>query len=356
VRDLRIAGTREIINAPPTHHDMPKYWMVTDRAFTKGVPTGDVGPLSYWVSDNEALDQIANWTSVGAAGFQKQLVAAADAFPDVTQAENDKQKHVCFLIHGYNNGFDSAANLYHGLCQSLFAGPESLGLCISLDWPSLGSILGYEPDRGHAQECAGDVASVFNALHQWLLKKQRQTADDAANACKAKISIIAHSMGNYVTQKALSAVWKRNNQPLSVSLINQLIMVAADVDNDLFDASGEDANDGVAVANLSYRVTAMYSGRDNVLGASAGLKHFGTRRLGRSGLANRPPIEADGTKWDNIWDVDCSSFFGKDVGGMSIHGAYFITQGTLDLMRGVLQGTDRTVLDTLGLTAGKAWP
>ena len=51
-------------------------------------------------------------------------------------------------------------------------------------------------------------------------------------------------------------------------------MVAADVDNDLF-RSGENVQhgDGEGLANLSYRITALYTGRDNVLGASAGLKH-----------------------------------------------------------------------------------
>jgi esterase/lipase superfamily enzyme len=335
---------------------MPQYWMITDRAFKGGAPTGDVGKMSYWTSDAPTLDQISQWTAVTAAGFQTQLVAAADAFPLLPQQQNAQQKHVCFLVHGYNDGFASAARLYQTLCQRLFSGPDGLGICISLDWPSLGSILGYLPDRDHARECAADVAEVFDAVHQWLLKKQRQTAIDPKNACKGKVSIIAHSMGNYVAQKALAAVWKRNNQPLSVSLINQLVMVAADVDNDMFDAKSEDATDGEAVANLSYRVTSLYSGRDDVLGVSAGLKHFGTRRLGRSGLATRPPIEGDGTRRDNVWDVECSSFFPASVAGMDIHGAYFATDGTIQLIRAILRGTDRGVLDRLGLTKGTAWP
>ena len=76
--------------------------------------------------------------------------------------------------------------------------------------------------------------------------------------CRAKISIIAHSMGNYLLQKAMHQVWTRKNQPLLVSLVNQLIMVAADVDNDLF-SGGEtvDRTDGDGIANLTYRVTAL---------------------------------------------------------------------------------------------------
>ncbi len=274
---------------------MPQYWMITDRVVKASKPSSAVGKMTFWTSDNSSLDDLANWTAETAASFKSKLVATADAFPDASQVENSDQKHVCFFVHGYNVGFEDGAQRYKKICDTLFSGKNSLGVCISMDWPSLGSLLGYLPDRDHARECAADVADIFDTVNQWLLLKQRQTDVDPSKACKAKVSIIAHSMGNYVTQKALSSVWKRNNQPLSVSLINQLVMVAADVDNDLFDAKGEDATDGEAVANLSYRISSLYSGRDDVLGTSAGLKHFGTRRLGRSGLATEPPLEADGT-------------------------------------------------------------
>jgi hypothetical protein len=41
---------------------------------------------------------------------------------------------------------------------------------------------------------------------------------------------------------------------------------------------------------------------------------------------------------------------------MDIHGAYFVTAGTLNLMRQILRGIDRDVLDKLGITKGAAWP
>jgi hypothetical protein len=53
---------------------------------------------------------------------------------------------------------------------------------------------------------------------------------------------------------------------------------------------------------------------------------------------------------------DCSSFFPPEVDGAAIHGAYFVNDGTLKLIRHVLRGLDRGVLDTLGYTKGTAWP
>ena len=128
-----------------------------------------------------------------------------------------------------------------------------------------------------------------------------------------------------------------------MSLINQLLMVGADVDNDLF-CSGEAINkgDGDAIANLSYRVSALYTGRDPVLGLSAGLKHFGKRRLGRSGFDKKYDVP------DNVWDVDCSSLFPSNHAGAGVHSIYFKERKILSLMRELLRGVDRRVLQTRG--------
>jgi esterase/lipase superfamily enzyme len=338
---------------------MPQYWMISDRN-NGGTGTGrNVAGLAYFVSDKGPLNNIGNWQRVSPTQFRTLLAAAADAFPALPQGQNENQSHVTILVHGFNVSFDHSTTFYENLCGKLFDGPESLGLCILYDWPSLGTVVGYEPDRAHARECADDLTDILSELFDWLIKKQQAAIDsdgDPEKACKAKLSLIAHSMGNYVVQKAMHNAWTRKNQPLLVSLINQLLMVAADVDNDLFDVGAPDNDDGSAIANLTYRVTALFSGRDSVLGASAGLKHFGTRRLGRSGLANRPPLISEPPKTDNVWDVDCSSFFSPKVSGQDIHGAYFVTDGTLALMTQILRGVDRRVLEAKGAIKGNAWP
>jgi esterase/lipase superfamily enzyme len=334
---------------------MPKYWLISDRN-NGGVGGGmNNAGLTYWVSDGGDLTNIANWKKVSPANFQSLLADAADQFPD--NVPNEQQSHVTILVHGFNVNFQHSTGFYQKISDSLFTGANSLsGLCVLYDWPSLGSLLGYEPDRAHARACAADLADVLCVLFDYMVKKQSAAIKNPANACKAKVSMIAHSMGNYVLQKAMASAWTRKNQPLLASLLNQLVMVAADVDNDLFDAGAPDNNDGAAIANLTYRITALYSGKDSVLGMSAGLKHFGTRRLGRAGLANRPPLVTQLPATDNVWDVDCSSFFAPDLSGEAIHGAYFDTSGVIELMRKILRGIDHTVLQTTGATVGTADP
>jgi esterase/lipase superfamily enzyme len=146
-----------------------------------------------------------------------------------------------------------------------------MGLCILYAWPSLGTVAGYLPDRVTARQCADDLTDILSNLFDWLIKKQKDAVTAAAavlvgktpsvTPCKAKVSVIAHSMGNYVLQKAMAAAWTRENQPLLVSLVNRLLMIAADVDNDLFDVGAPDNDDGSAIVNLTYWITALYSGR-----------------------------------------------------------------------------------------------
>jgi esterase/lipase superfamily enzyme len=331
------------------------YWMISDRSLPASGPQSpasfgdDRGDLTFWTSDTGPASDPTKWTSVTSAVFQKRLIAAAGNFPtiDPKVQSNLDQGHVCFFIHGYNNKWSDEAARYQTICDNLFSGPTSLGECVMFDWPSLGNVLGYIPDRENARDCANDLADVLSALYEYMRAQQMATAADPSNVCKAKISMIAHSMGNYLLEKAMSVVWTRKNQPLLMSLINQLLMVAADVDNDLF-KSGETVqqSDGDAIANLTYRVTALYSGKDPVLGMSAGLKHFGKRRLGRSGLDLDYPVP------DNVWDIDCSRFFTSQTVQnypQGVHSAYFEVADTIKLMREVLRGLDRTVLVEEGL-------
>jgi hypothetical protein len=152
------------------------------------------------------------------------LIQTADQFPNPFGLAPEKQRHICLFIHGYNVAWSSAMATYGNVAAHLFDGADSLGELISFDWPSKGALLGYLPDRAEARRTGDDLTEVLSELYDWMSYKQQQTAISTANACKAKTSIIAHSMGNYALEYAMNAVWTRKNRPLLVSLLQEVLM------------------------------------------------------------------------------------------------------------------------------------
>ena len=316
------------------------YWMITDRGVEGDRLGGDHEALSYWCSESERVDRLSSWRKLSEKEFLRRLFEELDRFPAHPRPEdNELQKHLTLFVHGYNNDWEDAARRYRGICKDLFAPGTGLGICVLFTWPSDGMVTNYLPDRADARKAAPDLADVLSNAFDWLQRRQQAGNLDPTKACRAKTSVIAHSMGNYVLQHAMHQVWTRKSRPLLVSLVNQLVMVAADVDNDLF-AAGEsiEQSEGEGIANLTYRITVLYSGLDSVLGLSAGLKHFGKRRMGRSGLDLEAP------RPDNVWQVDCSSLFSKRAA--SHHSAYFESPKTLALIRRALEGSDRGVIES----------
>lgn len=321
-------------------------WLITNRNQDDADGFGlNFAPLTFWTLDPAQgapnIELRSSWTQRTSDEFRTALVAVARTFPNPLNTPTENQKHLTLFIHGYNNNWTEAVHRYNDIATQLFDGPNSLGELISFDWPSKGSLLGYLPDREEARKTGDDLTSVLSTLYDWMSAQQIAATVNVENACRARTSIIAHSMGNYALEYAMNAVWTRKNRPLLVSLMQEVLMIAADVDNDLFrDGENVSHGDGEGLANLSYRITALYTGRDNVLGASAGLKHFGKRRLGRAGLDRTYPVP------DNVWDIDCSTILDPNVNGIAIHGEYFNPNDAriYRLIRGILEGNDRSIL------------
>jgi len=320
---------------------MQPYMMISNRNRDGDGLGTDLAALTFYTADASAdpksLHTLPAWTKVTRAAFITQLKDIADTFPLVPDAQNEKQSHVCLFVHGFNTSWKDAVDDYLDVKNSLIE-PANLGLTVLYSWPSKGSVAGYLPDREDARESAPDLAQLFVDLSDYLVKKQRiaATTNDPEKLCKAKVSVIAHSMGAYVIQNALVAASKRLNNPQLVSLINQLVLIAADIDNDLFQLDKPSDGDGSLMANLCYRIAALYTGLDSVLGMSAGLKHFGTRRLGRSGLSDRTKV------FDNVFDFDITAYINHS--DASIHSAVFDSIPAIDIVENILRGVDRNYI------------
>ena len=310
--------------------------MMTNRSNSGGGLGDDIAAMRYLELTGQDPNVLASWSSLTKAAFVKRLQGIADGFHRVPEDKNEDQQHLSVFVHGYNVSWTDACQRFIQVKDDLFE-KTGLGCLILFSWPSMGSVAGYLPDREEARQCANAFAAELVSLHTIISKAQATAAanQDPNLLCKAKVSILAHSMGNYVTQKALAMAAKQLNSPQLVTLITQVAMVAADVDNDLFQKDKALDSDGSLMANLCYRIGALYTGLDQVLGASAGLKHFGTRRLGRSGLADRSNV------WDNVFDQDVSAYLDLSK---PIHSAVFDSPKAMKLLEAVLRGVDRSHL------------
>jgi esterase/lipase superfamily enzyme len=302
-----------------------------------------LAPMRFFVSDQPAgeLDQKASWIERDLKQFTNLLQKEVLTFPRKREEDNEEQKHLSLFVHGYNSSWVASVKRYASIQSQLYEGDQSLGVLVLYTWPSDGNVAGYLPDRADAKACAPELADILVQLHDQIIKMQRvaaaSTPSDIGRMCRAKISVIAHSMGAFVMQNALADASKRLNNPQLVTLIHQLALVAADVDNDIFDKSQPLDSDGILMTNLCYRIASLYSGLDSVLGASAGLKHFGKRRLGRSGLSEPANVP------DNVFERNVTPLI-QDTPG-SPHSAVFESPAAMDLLRQILIGVDRRLLN-----------
>ena len=316
----------------------PPLYMITNRNVADDGLGIELDPVTryYECAPDADPSKFASWAEVKKRDdFIGKLRKLAQRFKPIAPdgSDNEDQQHLSMFVHGFNVDWVSAATRYAQIKRDLFDA-KNLGVLVLYTWPSNGSPAGYLPDREDARDSAAPIADLLVFLNAYLTDQQRAAADlqDPKKLCRAKLSVIAHSMGNYVMQKALAVAAKRLNSPQLITLINQLVMVAADVDNDLFQKDKPEDSDGSLMANLCYRIGALYTGLDQVLGASAGLKHFGTRRLGRSGL------EDDNDVWNNVFDLDVSKFV---QGIKNTHSAVFDSPDAMSLVERILRGVDR---------------
>ncbi len=124
------------------------------------------------------------------------------------------QRRVLVFIHGFNNRFDDAVFRFAQIVHD--AGTPVVPVLFT--WPSRGSILAYGYDR---------ESNTYsrNALETTL----RTLASDPA---VGEISILAHSMGNWVTLEALRQMAIRDGRV--APKIRNVLLAAPDVDVDLF--------------------------------------------------------------------------------------------------------------------------
>jgi esterase/lipase superfamily enzyme len=127
---------------------------------------------------------------------------------------------VLVFIHGFNNRFEDSVYRFAQIVQD--SGVKSAPILVT--WPSRGSLLAYGYDR----ESTNYTRNALEQLFQYL----------AADPEIKEVSILAHSMGNWLALEALRQMAIRNDG-LPAKFKN-VMLAAPDVDVDVFRSQIED--------------------------------------------------------------------------------------------------------------------
>lgn len=129
-------------------------------------------------------------------------------------------RSVLVFIHGFNNRFENSVYRFAQIVHD--SGVKSAPILVT--WPSRGSLLAYGYDR----ESTNYTRNTLEALFQYL----------AADPEVKEVSILAHSMGNWLALEGLRQMAIRNDG-LPAKFKN-VMLAAPDVDVDVFRSQIED--------------------------------------------------------------------------------------------------------------------
>ena len=124
------------------------------------------------------------------------------------------KRRVLIFVHGYNTRFDDAVFRFAQIVHDA----EAPVTPVLFTWPSRGRVIAYTYDRESANYSRDALESVIQAI--------------ARDPAVGEVSILAHSMGNWVTLEALRQMAIRNKT--FPPKLKNVMLAAPDVDVDVF--------------------------------------------------------------------------------------------------------------------------
>lgn len=124
------------------------------------------------------------------------------------------KRRVLIFVHGFNNRFEDAVYRFAQIVHDSGAKVAP----ILFTWPSRGSVFAYGYDRESNNYSRTALENLLQAL--------------ARDPAVGEVSILAHSMGNWVTMEALRQMAIRNGEV--APKITNVMLAAPDVDVDVF--------------------------------------------------------------------------------------------------------------------------
>lgn len=221
---------------------------------------------------------------------QRIYAADADFRADLRQALAANGREAVIFVHGFNNTFTEGlyriAQLHHDL--------EIPGVALHYSWPSAAEPLGYVYDRD-------SIMFAREGLEE-LIREAR-----AAGA--TRITLVAHSMGSFLSMEALRDIALRDGRIMPE--LRGVILISPDIDVEVFRMQARD------IGTLPQPFVIFGSDRDRVLRLSALI----TGQRGRLGSLDSV---------DRLSDLEVTYL---DVGAFSSGSGHFVPGTSPALIR-----------------------
>lgn len=236
---------------------------------------------------------------------------------------------VLFYIHGFNNDMKSVRDSMKDLIKK-YTGPNSpVKQIIIFSWPARNDIK-YRDDFRDAKVSGFAIARAARKYGQFLEEffyAETPTAKPLNSPCEHRVHLMAHSMGNFVLQNMISELVKMG---WKASLFDQVIMTAADVDNDVFEHSHRLG----MLPNYCKRAHIYFNSNDRALFVSSTTKNP-MNRLGKTGPKNTRTVPAN---VNSIDVVDVAKTGASIEGRITGHSYHLGTDLVVGDMLAVLNG------------------
>jgi esterase/lipase superfamily enzyme len=210
--DMLVATTRAAVSEPPG--------VIFGGARGQGLDFADVA-VSVPPDSNRTVGDV-QWPASPPGDPERSFVTLRADRMDLAEARVDFDRRVArtpghkvlIFVHGYNTRFEEAVYRFAQIVHDARIDVTP----VLFTWPSGGNLLDYAYDRDSAMYSRDALESVLQAL------VKDRTVDS--------ISVLAHSMGNYVAVEALRQMAIRNHG-LSPK-IRDVMLASPDIDVDVF--------------------------------------------------------------------------------------------------------------------------
>jgi alpha/beta hydrolase family protein DUF900 len=264
------------------------------------------GPVLYLYNNNFFYQVYCDFLPQKATDQGTWIKMLAD---DIYRLYTDKTRPVAlsFYIHGFDTSATDARVGHAWYGSRLYSNGLSQGLVVGVSWPSNC----WLPSSGRTNAEAS--YKLFSAVLETIpLVKAALTNKYGAQAPALNTSIVCHSMGNYLMSTTLGD----GNVPNYQGAVDQVLMLAPDVDYSIFTQNSSVKAQGEAISQMAKGyVTVFWCLNDEVLQAD---EYAGNWCV----LGYRGPQQPISTKTPNVSFANCINAATYDTGVLYVPANY----------------------------------